>query len=80
VLYELLTGERAHRFTSDSLSEMERVIRELEPERPSVVVSRAVEDSPRLRKQRSRQLSGDLDNIVLAALRKEPQRRVLLRG
>ena len=75
VLYELLTGQRAHRFTSDSLAEMERVIRDLEPEKPSLVVNRASPDTPRLQKLRRRQLSGDLDNVVLAALRKEPQRR-----
>ena len=65
VLYELLTGQRPHRFTTDSLADMEQTICEVEPEKPSVAFA----------KHWQRQLSGDLDNIVLAAMRKEPQRR-----
>ncbi|MFN0104810.1 MAG: protein kinase domain-containing protein [Bryobacteraceae bacterium] len=65
VLYELLTGQRPHRFPSGSSAEMERTIRELEPEKPSAAAG------GRLR----RELAGDLDNIVLTSLRKEPQRR-----
>jgi eukaryotic-like serine/threonine-protein kinase len=71
VLYELLTGERPHRFNDRSLAEMERVICESEAERPSVVVGRNQKASAKLR----RELAGDLDNIVLMALRKEPERR-----
>jgi len=59
VLYELLTGERAHRIMSFSVGEIEReVLRE--PKRPSAVV---------------KDLDADLDNIVLKALRREPERR-----
>jgi len=75
VLYELLTGQRPHRFEFDSLAGMEKAICEVEPEKPSTAVVRGSQDPPRLRQQRRRQLSGDLDNIVLTALRKEPQRR-----
>ena len=75
VLYELLTGQTAHRLNFESLAAMEKAICEEEPERPSLAVSRTLQDAPRMRKQRSRQLSGDLDNIILTALRKEPQRR-----
>ena len=66
VLYELLTGQKVHRFRNRSSAEIERVVCETEITRPSVAVT-----SPRLR----RQLSGDLDNIVLMALRREPERR-----
>lgn len=65
VLYEVLTGQRPHRFTSGSFGDMEKTVCELEPEKPSAVVG----------KQWRRQLSGDLDNIILTAMRKEPQRR-----
>ena len=65
VLYELLTGHRAHRFERRSPAEYERVVCDTEPQRPSAVVA------PALR----RQLSGDLDTIVLHALEKEPGRR-----
>ena len=66
VLYELLTGRRPHLLDSNSPGDLERAICDAEIEKPSVVV-----DHKRLR----RQLSGDLDNIVLTAMRKEPQRR-----
>jgi eukaryotic-like serine/threonine-protein kinase len=75
VLYELLTGQRPHRFEADSLAGMEKAICEVEPDKPSTAVVRGSQDPPRLRQQRRRQLSGDLDNIILTALRKEPQRR-----
>ena len=75
VLYELLTGQRPHRFTSNSQSAMEDAVCVAEPLRPSVAVLENESLALGLRKQLRRQLSGDLDNIVLAALRKEPQRR-----
>ena len=68
VLYELLTGQRAHRFESYTEAEFHRVICDTEV----TPISEAVED-PRLR----RQLAGDLDNIVALALRKDPARRYL---
>jgi serine/threonine protein kinase/tetratricopeptide (TPR) repeat protein len=90
VLYELLTGRRPYRAASDTPHEVVRAVCEFEPEKPSIAVRREEQDisgehsitpasisavrdgSPeKLRKR----LSGDLDNIVLMALRKEPQRR-----
>jgi tetratricopeptide (TPR) repeat protein len=64
VLYELLTGQKPHRFKDRSAVEIARTICDVEPQRPSAV-------APELH----RQLAGDLDNIVLMALRKEPERR-----
>jgi eukaryotic-like serine/threonine-protein kinase len=68
VLYELLTGVKAHQLTSHSPSELQHAICEVEVKPPS---SRVSPDNPRLRKQ----LSGDLDNIVLMAMRIEPEQR-----
>jgi serine/threonine protein kinase len=65
VLYELLTARCPHVFKTDSVYEIERVICKTDVDRPSTVVQ------GRLR----RELSGDLDNILLTALRKEPDRR-----
>jgi serine/threonine-protein kinase len=45
VLYELLTGHRAHRFERRTPAEYERVVCETEPERPSVVVGRVLAGS-----------------------------------
>jgi serine/threonine-protein kinase len=46
VLYELLTGLRAHRFEKLTPAEVERVVCEAQPERPSVVVTRPLERRP----------------------------------
>jgi serine/threonine-protein kinase len=68
VLFELLTGRRAHALAEGSLAELERTVCAGEPPRPSRCV--AAGDAA-LR----RRLSGDLDCIVMTALRKEPDRR-----
>ncbi|MGE0129913.1 MAG: protein kinase [Blastocatellales bacterium] len=71
VLYELLTGVRPHQFKTRSPFEIERAICDTETEKPSAAVSRSTGAPAKLRKQ----LAGDLDNIVLMAMRKEPERR-----
>ncbi len=86
VLYELLTGQRPYEVKGILPHEIAKVVCETEPERPSTVVVRATtsttgepvsrereEEQERLRKQ----LKGDLDNIVMMAMRKEPERRYL---
>jgi len=75
VLYQLLTGTRAHRFTSTSPTDLERAICQVEPMRPGLAAANNERLPAASRKQLKRLLSGDLDNIVLTALRKEPQRR-----
>ena len=72
VLYELVTGRLPYRFASQSPVDVSRTITEQAPERPSTAASSANRQS----KIESRKfLRGDLDNIVLMALRKEPSRR-----
>ncbi len=68
VLYELLVGFSPHRFGQPfpSATELWRVVGEVEAARPSAAA---------LEKQARRPLRGDLDNILLTALRKEPARR-----
>jgi tetratricopeptide (TPR) repeat protein len=72
VLYELLSGERAHRFKSYSALDIERTVCDTAVEKPSTAIGRAT-GSARLR----RHLAGDIDNIVLMAMRKEPERRYI---
>jgi eukaryotic-like serine/threonine-protein kinase len=60
VLYELLTGQRAHHVETCSPSEIEKEICTHEPKKPSAI---------------AKHLDPDLDNIVLMAMRKEPERR-----
>jgi non-specific serine/threonine protein kinase/serine/threonine-protein kinase len=80
ILYELLTGHRPYRLKSNAPGEVIRVVCEQEPEKPSEIVKTS-EDGGAARsistEKLARQLYGDLDNIVLKALRKEPQRRYL---
>jgi eukaryotic-like serine/threonine-protein kinase len=73
LLYELLTGQRPYRLKTRSPDEIARAITDQEPERPSTAVTKI--DHPPSSSLDSRSLRGDIDNIVLMALRKEPQRR-----
>jgi tetratricopeptide (TPR) repeat protein len=73
VLYELLTGKKPYRIKGRRLEEISRAITEQEPTRPSAVISQASSLQTDFRNPKS--LRGDLDNIVLMALRKEPARR-----
>jgi serine/threonine-protein kinase len=80
VLYELLTDTRPYRLKRETDAEWEEAILQAEPERPSQAVQRLLEappdnaDAATLRR-RTRKLAGDLDNIVLKALAKKPERR-----
>jgi eukaryotic-like serine/threonine-protein kinase len=69
VLYELLTGSRPYRVTSRTPNDISRAITDQEPVRPSLVPPGGSEFRDR------RSLRGDLDNIILMAMRKEPSRR-----
>jgi eukaryotic-like serine/threonine-protein kinase len=80
----LLTGRLPHGDTTTPGAELARRIVHTEPPRPSQAVTegsgaRLAETrrhGDRLTPQRlARELAGDLDNIVLMALRKEPERR-----
>jgi tetratricopeptide (TPR) repeat protein len=74
VLYELLCGRSPFQFPSQSPIEMARVITESEPKKPSTAIAREG-DGSKFEIRNSKMLKGDLDNIVLMALRKEPERR-----
>ena len=65
VLYELLAGRRPYETKAKSTEETARLIERQEPPRPSAVAPA----------ETRRALTGDLDNIVLRALRAEPERR-----
>ncbi len=86
ILYELLAGRRPYRLSGQTASQVERTLERRVPGRPSLVgTSPRDGDGPdtvelafrrgtspdRLR----RRLSGDLDNIALKALSREPERR-----
>ncbi|MGA7307307.1 MAG: serine/threonine-protein kinase, partial [Rhodothermales bacterium] len=65
LLYELLTGVPAHEFTEWTLSEVEQVVCERPVRRPSSLLDRSA----------GRNVSGDLETIILKALQKEPSQR-----
>ncbi len=87
MLYELLLGQRVYQFANRSAEEIARVICEQEPELPSKLIARlsAESSTPPLdalcrdrntsREELQRELYGDLDKIIMKALRKEPHRR-----
>ncbi len=81
LLYELLAGRRPFHEAEGSPRELERAICEREPLPPSaaVVAGERTTERAASRGERpetlARRLAGDLDNIVLMALRKEPARR-----
>jgi serine/threonine protein kinase/tetratricopeptide (TPR) repeat protein len=73
VLYQLLTGTPPYRFNSLTPRERERAIIEEQPLRPSTAAGlKRIQDSA---SSIQKLLKGDLDNIVLMAIRKEPERR-----
>ncbi len=75
LLYELLTGTTpfdADDLLSGGYSEMLRVIREVEPERPSTRMSSLRSGAPPSSASR---LTGDLDWIAMACLEKDPSDR-----
>jgi eukaryotic-like serine/threonine-protein kinase len=92
VLYELLSGHRPYRITTNNPLEIARVICEEEPKKPSTAVTNPApgaqsgvpeqiaaargSEPPRL----ARQLRGDLDAVLLKALRKEPEQRYATAG
>ena len=78
LLFRLLTGQHPFQDQSRSVADLVHAICETEPEKPSTLVlhEAASRATPRNRPRTlSRRLRGDLDRIVLMAVRKEPQRR-----
>jgi serine/threonine protein kinase len=77
VLYELLTGQSPYPKEHGTSQETARAICELEPAKPSTAVRLRELRSDRISapEKLAKQLRGDVDNIVLMALRKEPERR-----
>ena len=65
LLYRLLTGDRPYDLRDKSLSDVARLVCETDPPLPS---TRAAESE-------RRRIAGDLDLIVMTALRKQPERR-----
>ena len=75
LLYELLTGERPWADKKIGNAERTRRTSEKPPTRPSDVAAQSKRLDMAERPQRMRELRGDLDDIVLKAMRNEPERR-----
>jgi len=86
VLYELLTGRRPYRLKTRSPEELARAICEQDPAKPSSVpkadapterveVSETAGNPGAMSAMVHRDLGGPLDDIVLKALRKDPEER-----
>ena len=89
ILFKLLSGKTAHEFKSRTFNEYERVVCEQTIAKPSTVLLKETTDPNELKpidirrnrksypKKLKKILSGDLDNICMMALRKDPERRYL---
>ncbi|MGE4069714.1 MAG: protein kinase [Lysobacterales bacterium] len=82
LLFQLLTGRRPYGATGSTPAAYEQAILTQEPQRPSSAALVASDDAGELAGERgldpqrlSRMLRGDLDAIVLKALRKDPEAR-----
>jgi len=77
VLYELLTGHRPYLLDGRTPAEIEEIICQQDAEKPSATIGRTEDIRGRDRHPEAlrRRLAGDLDTIVLKAIRKEPERR-----
>lgn len=85
LLYALLTGQRPYAVRGLSPAQVERIVCELDPARPSATLAAGfATESQRLERARARNttpdrlrrtLGGDLDTIVLKSLSKEPDLR-----
>jgi serine/threonine protein kinase len=73
VLYELLTGRLPYRLRGQGPRAVERAIIKEVPARPSTALAKG--ENWKFQIPNPKLLRGDLDNIVLMALRKEPGRR-----
>ena len=74
VLFELLTGGRPYQTEGKSYPELLDLICNTQPRRPSDTASAASLSAPEANFKNAN-LKGDLDNIVLKALQKDPVRR-----
>lgn len=78
ILYELLAQHRPFDVKGKSYEEIIRNVCETEPPKPSETLGNhylTVENEPEIAQIPKNQLRGDLDNIILKALRKEPSER-----
>jgi non-specific serine/threonine protein kinase/serine/threonine-protein kinase len=76
LLYELLAGRRPYEVQTDSLEAIVQAVCQTEPRAPSeAVTERSRTTRPAGTLPSPSELRGDLDTIVLKALRKEPERR-----
>ena len=86
LLFELLSGSKPFHLIGSRLTDMERIICEQDPPLPSATVDRAAQSTPDVldsialcrsttASRLKRDLLGDLDNIVMMAMRKNPERR-----
>ena len=80
LLFRLLTGKLPFDWETHSHTALRNAISDVDPPRPSSLVAgdrAAGGDAEKARKRLRKKLAGDLDNMILMALRKEPHRRYL---
>src|SRR6266849_2154720 len=73
LLYELLTGQKPYKTAEKTPQEVARLVCESEPQKPSTAITALLKAQSQA--GRLEAISGDLDHIVLKAMRKEPPQR-----
>jgi eukaryotic-like serine/threonine-protein kinase len=87
LLFELMTGHRPYAARDTSLGAVGMAICESQPPKPSRAILEPQGEAARIAAERGanpkrlrRELAGDVDSIILTALRKEPERRYASAG
>jgi len=73
LLYQLLTSNKPFNFKSNSLIEVEKIVCNTRPAKPSKNIAKNIIADHRTRLER--QLCGDIDNIILKAMELDPNDR-----
>lgn len=75
LLYKLLVGSLPYKLDGDTGTSLPNAILQQDPPRPSTAAAARAENGEPIDKDRARRLIGDLDTVLLKALRKQPDRR-----
>lgn len=77
VLYQLLTHQKPFQLKGKTAGEIQEIMNHTAPTKPSTQVTKATGSPPEVTISWSHKLKGELDTIILKAMRKDPSERYL---